>query len=156
AAMMTFLLIQRALPARPLLSRQRLQLLVALGVMLVAGFLFYLPFYLNFVAPPGGVGVKFATTSLLEVLTVFGALLAPLALFLGLDVGPKLSLGPELRQLLGAALVLVGVVAVVAGNAVFVLMVAMVGAGAVWILATDDSDRRAPLLLALGASIALL
>src|SRR5262249_42354686 len=82
AAMMTFLLIQRDLPTWPLFSRQRLQLLLAVGVMLVAGYLFYLPFYLNFVAPPGGVGVKFATTSLLEFLTVFGALLAPPALFL--------------------------------------------------------------------------
>jgi len=155
-AMMTFLLMQRHLPVRPLLSWQRLRLLVAVGVMVVAAYLLYLPFYLHFVAPPSGVGFKFATTSLREFLIVFGALLAPLLFFLAADVRPKLSLGPELRQLLAAMLVLVLLLAYLAGNAVFVLLMAMLAAALVSIFTTVEAERRAAVLLGLGATIALL
>jgi YYY domain-containing protein len=155
-AMMTFLLMQRHLPMRPLLSWPRLRLALAVGVMVVAAYLLYLPFYLHFAAPPSGVGFKFATTSLREFLIVFGAMLAPLAFFLTADVGPKLSLGPELRQLLAAVLALVLLLAYLAGNAVFVLLVAILAAALVSIYATNDAERRAPVLLGLGATIALL
>jgi uncharacterized membrane protein YidH (DUF202 family) len=120
AAMMTLLLMQRHLPMRPLLSWPRIRLTLTVGVMAAAAYLFYLPFYLNFVAPPSGVGFKFASTSLQEFLIVFGALLAAPALFLAADAGPKLSVGPELQQLLGALLALLVVIAYLAGNAVFV------------------------------------
>ena len=156
AAMMTLLLMQRRLPLRPLLSWPRLRIVAMVVAMVVAGYAFYLPFYLHFAAPPSGVGVKFATTSLREFLIVFGALLAPPALFLAADVGPKLSVGPELRQLLAAVLALTVVVAYLAGNAVFVVLLALVGGALVAVYGTDDVDRRAPILLALGASVALL
>lgn len=155
-AMMTFLLMQRHLPMRPLLSWPRLRLALVVGLMVVAAYVLYLPFYLHFAAPPSGVGFKFATTSLREFLIVFGALLAPLAFFLTADVRPKLSLGPELRQLLAAAMVLVLLLAYLAGNAVFVLLVALLAAALVSIFGTSDSERRAPVLLGLGATIALL
>lgn len=160
-AMVAFLLMQRHLPMRPLLSWQRIQLALAVAGIVVAGYVLYLPFYLHFVAPPSGVGVKFATTSLAEFLIVFGALLAAPALFLATEIVPKLSLGAEtrgaeVRQLLGAGLALVLVIAYLAGNAVFVLMLAMVGVAVVLLYTTDDGDRRAPVLLVLAASIALL
>jgi YYY domain-containing protein len=124
--------------------------------VVVVGYIAYLPFYLNFVAPPGGVGVKFASTSLVEFLIVFGGLLAPPALFLAVDVGPKLSVGAELRQFLVAALVLVGLIAYLAGNAVFVVLLALLGAALVSAYASDDGDRRTPILLVLAACVALL
>lgn len=156
AAMTTFLLAQRYLPMRPLLSRRRIQLAAGIGVMVVVGYILYLPFYLHFVAPPSGVGVKFASTSLLEFLTVFGGLLAAPAVFLAARAGPKLSVGPELRQLLAAVLVLLVAVAYLAGNAVFVVLLALLGAAVVSLYATDDGDQRAPVLLALAACVALL
>jgi YYY domain-containing protein len=155
-AMVTFLLIQRYVPMRPLFSRQRIQLAVAVGVMAAVGYVLYLPFYLNFAAPPSGVGIKFASTSLVEFLTVFGALLAPPAMFLAIEAAPKLSVGPEVRQLLAAALLLVLAVAYLAGNAVFPLLLAFLGAALVVLYATDDDNRRAPILVALAAGIALL
>jgi len=155
-AMTAFLLMQRYLPLRPLFSWRRMQLLLVVGVMAAFCYIFYLPFYLHFVAPPGGVGVKFATTSLTEFLIVFGALLAPPAWFLAADVGPKLSVGPEIRQLLVAGLALLIAIAYLAGNAVFVVMVALAAAALVSAYATEDGDRRAPILLVLAASIALL
>jgi YYY domain-containing protein len=156
AAMTTFLLMQRFLPLRPVLSWPRIQSVLAIAAMLVVGYVLYLPFYLHFVAPPGGVGAKFATTSLWEFLTVFGAMLAPLALFLAADVAPKLSVRAELRHLLGAGLMLVVVIAYLAGNAVFAVLLALSAAALAAAYATDDGDRRAPILVGLAASIALL
>ncbi len=153
--MITFLLMQCYLPVRPLFSRQRLQLGVAVVVMVAAGYILYLPFYANFAAPPSGVGVRFATTSLAEFLTVFGALLVAPALYLAADVGPR-PLGRELRQLLGAALVLATVVGYLEGNIVFVVMLALLVAAVFSIATTDDGDRRAPVLVVVAASVALL
>ena len=155
-AMMTFLLLGRDLPLRPLFSWARLQLGLRVVVMLVAAYVLYVPFYLHFAAPPGGVGYKFAQTSLIEFLIVFGALLLPVALFLAADLGSKRSIGAEQRQLLVAGGVLVTVIAYLAGNAVFVVLLGLGVAALVSTYATDDYERRAPLLLLLGASIALL
>jgi YYY domain-containing protein len=101
-AMMTFLLLGRDLPLRPLFSWARLQLGLRVVVMLVAAYILYAPFYLHFAAPPGGVGYKFAQTSLVEFLTVFGALLLPPALFLAAALRAELSISTEQRQLLVA------------------------------------------------------
>ncbi|MFI5364294.1 MAG: DUF2298 domain-containing protein [Candidatus Binatia bacterium] len=155
-AMVTFLLLGREMPLRPLFSWARIQLVLRVGVMLVVAYILYLPFYLHFAAPPGGVGHKFATTSLIEFLIVFGALLCPAALLLATEVGSKLSISAEQRQLLVAAGVLVTVVAYLAGNAVFVVLIGLGAAAFVCTYATDDSERRAPLLVLLAATIALL
>ena len=155
-AMVTFLLAQRYLPMRPLLSWPRIQVGLAVGVIVVVGYAFYLPFYLHFVAPPSGVGVKLASTSLFEFLTVFGGLLAAPAVFVAVQVGPRLSVGAETRQLLAAGLALLVVIAYLAGNAVLVVLFALLAASVVVLYGTDDGDRRAPILLILAASIALL
>jgi YYY domain-containing protein len=155
-AMVTFLLLGRDVPLRPLLSWARLQLGLRVAVMLAVAYILYLPFYLHFAAPPGGVGLKFAQTSLTEFLIVFGALLLPAALFLAADLGSKLSIRAEQRQLLIAGGVLVTVIAYLAGNAVFIVLLGLGGAALVSAYAVDDDERRAPLLLILGASIALL
>jgi YYY domain-containing protein len=155
-AMMTFLLLGRDLPLRPLLSWARLQLGLRVVVMLVAASILYVPFYLHFAAPPGGVGYKFAQTSLIEFLIVFGTLLLPAALFLAADLGSRLSISAEQQQLLVAGGVLVTVIAYLAGNAVFVVLLGLGAAALVSAYATDDNERRAPLLLLLGATIALL
>ncbi len=156
ATMMVFLLLGRNIPLLPVISWPRIQLAVTVAVMLAAAYVLYLPFYLHFAAPPGGVGYKFAQTSLFEFFTVFGALLLPPALFLAAELRAKLSIRPEQRQLLVAAGLLVTVVAVLAGNAVFVVLVALIAAAVVCTYATDDAERRAPLLLIAGAGIALL
>src|SRR5262249_17070353 len=123
AAMTAFLLMQRHLPMRPLVSWPRIQLAAAMLIVVGVGYGLYLPFYLHFAPPKGGVGAKFATTSLREFLTVFGALLAAPAVFLSAQVGPKISVREDLRQLVGAAVALVVVVAYLAGNAVFVVLI---------------------------------
>ena len=155
-AMTTFLLLHRYLPLRPLFTRQRIQLVIAVAVMLVAGYIFFLPFYLNFVAPQGGVGVKFATTSLAEFLTVFGGLLIAPAFYLAASIGPKLSIKPEHRQLVGAAFALAVAVAYLAGNAVFLVMLAVVVGALLAAYSTDDPEERAPILLILAGGAALL
>ena len=155
-AMITFLLLGRDLPLWPVFSWARIQLALKVMVMLVAAYILYLPFYLRFAAPPGGVGYKFAQTSLIEFLIVFGALLLPAALFLAAELGSKLSITREQGQLVVAAGVLVTLTAYLAGNAVFVVLLGVGAAALVATYATEDSERRAPLLLLVGASIALL
>src|ERR1700687_4291421 len=155
-AMVTFLLLGRWLPLRPLFSWARLQLVLLVGAMLVTAYILYAPFYLHFAAPPGGVGFKFAQTSLVEFLIVFGALLLPALLFVAAEIAARFSIAPEQRQLLVAGGVLVTVIAYLAGNAVFVVLIA-VGAGAFAVAyATHDIERRAVPLLIVAACIALL
>ncbi|MFQ5668467.1 MAG: DUF2298 domain-containing protein, partial [Candidatus Binatia bacterium] len=154
--LVVFLLMGRRLPLRPLVSWARLRLGFAVGAMLVVAYLLYLPFYLHFAAPPGGVGHRFAQTSLVEFLIVFGALLLPAALFLAGELGSKLSITREQGQLVVAGGILVTIIAYLAGNAVFVVLLALGSAAVVCAYATEDSERRGPLLLLVAASIALL
>ena len=46
--------------------------------IVVASYVFYLPFYMHFVAPQGGVGARLATTSLAQFFVVVGAFLTPI------------------------------------------------------------------------------
>jgi YYY domain-containing protein len=124
--------------------------------MLVASYVLYLPFYLHFAAPPGGVGHKFAQTSLIEFLIVFGALLLPGALYLAGEVAARLSISREQGQLLAAATLLATVVAYMAGNAVYVVLLAYGGAALACSYSTEDVEQRAVTLLLLAASVALL
>jgi YYY domain-containing protein len=155
-AMVTFLLLGRDQPLRPVVSWERVRLGLTVVVMLAVGYVLYLPFYRHFVAPQGGVGFKFARTSLFEFLTVFGALLLPPAIYLATVVGSKLTFKREHRDLLLAAAVLLTVFAYGAGNAVYVVLIALGAASLVGAYATEDLERRAPLLLTLAACIALL
>jgi len=155
-AMVTTLLLGRWLPLRPLFSWPRFQLVLLIGAMLVTAYILYVPFYLHFAAPPGGVGFKVAQTSLIEFLIVFGALLLPPLLFLATEFAQRFSIPPEQRQLLAAGGVLVTVVAFLAGNAVFILLLVLGGGAFAVAYATDDIERRAVALLIVAASIALL
>jgi YYY domain-containing protein len=155
-AMTTFLLLHRYLPLRPLITKARLQVLGAVLVMLVAGYLLFLPFYLSFAAPQGGVGVKLATTSLAEFLTVFGGLLLLPGVYLAGHLAGRLSLKTEQLQLIGAAIALAAVVGLIAGKAVLLLMLAFVAAAVVATYTTDDGEERAPILLILAGCSALL
>jgi YYY domain-containing protein len=155
-AMVLFLLAGRDQPLRPLVSWPRIGLGATVGAMLVAAYVLYLPFYLHFAAPPGGVGQKFAQTSLIEFLIVFGALLLPGALYLAGEIAARLSISREQAQLLVAAGLLATVVAYLAGNAVYVFLLVYGGAALACTYATDDSERRAATLLLLAACLALL
>lgn len=155
-AMTTFLLLHRYVPLRPLITRARLQLVGAVLVMLVAGYLLFLPFYLNFAAPQGGVGFKLATTSPAEFLTVFGGLLLLPALYLGAHLAGRSSLKTEHLQLVGAGVALAAVIGLIAGKAVLLLMLALVVAALVATYTTDDGDERAPILLIVAGCAALL
>ena len=154
AATVTFLLLGRDLP---LFAWRRIQVGVAVVVMLVASYVLFLPFYLHFAAPTGGgVGFKFAQTSLAEFLIVFGALLCPPALFLAAEAGARFSIKAEVRQLVAALLVFLVVLAYLAGNAVFPTLLIFGSVALLCSFATDDGERRAPILLLVTASIALL
>ncbi len=153
--MVTFLLLQRELPLRPLVAWPRVRAgLIALGV-LVVGYVAFLPFYLHFQAPQGGVGFKLATTKLHEFLTVFGALL----IFPGWYFVQQLRGQPRVQQygqLIVALFSLALVIGVLTGKAVAVLMGAFVLA-ALWVsYGSETAETRAPVLLALCASVALL
>lgn len=155
-AMMTFLLLGRTLPVFPLLTWPRIACGAVVIGMLGAGYLLYLPFYLHFAAPQGGVGVKIARTSILEFLTVFGALLAPAVAYLALTLRWPAGVTRAVRDLLVAAALLLLLIAWEAGNAVFVLLGAVLAATVAILGRTADVEERVPLLLLLGACIALL
>ncbi|MCK6556616.1 DUF2298 domain-containing protein [Candidatus Binatia bacterium] len=155
-AMVTFLLINRALPLFPLLSWQRIAYGAIVVAMLVVGYVLYAPFYLHFAAPQGGVGAKIARTSLVEFLTVFGALLAPAGFYLAATVRWPASITRQARDLLVAVAGVVLILAVTAGNAVYVLLAVFLLATLAALAQTDDVETRAPLLVLLGACIALL
>jgi len=155
--MMIFLLLQRDLPLGAVLTWPRIRLgLVAIGV-LAAAYAAYLPFHLNFATPNyGGVGVKLATTDFFEFLTVFCTLLLPGTLVLIGRNRFARDVGSDLRT----ALLLVGVLAVLVaclmGNAVPLLLAILVALAFAGVYRTEAVEERAPLLLFLGAVIALL
>jgi len=155
-AMVTFLLINRGLPVFPLLSWQRIAYGGIVVGMLVVGYVLYAPFYLHFAAPQGGVGMKFARTSLVEFLTVFGALLTPAGFYLAATVRGPGTVTRQTRDLLIAVAAVVLFVAYGAGNAVYVFLAGFLLATLAALAQTDDVETRAPLLLLLGACIALL
>jgi len=155
-AMTTFLLLHRYMPLRPLITRARLQLIAAMVVMLAASYVLFLPFYLHFDAPQGGVGFKIATTSMAEFLTVFGGLLLLPALYLAGLLGTKRSFKSEQLQLLGAGVVLIVVVGLITGKAVLLLMATFVAAGIASAYSIDDPEQRAPIFLIVAGSAALL
>jgi len=165
-ALITFLLLSADVPLWPVLSWGRIRAGLVVVAMLIAGYVLYLPFYHHFVAPTvppgpneacvGSFCFKIAETSLAEFLIVFGGLLFPAVLFLIADLGARLTLKAEHKQLLGAAVALVTVLAYLAGNAVLVVLIAFAAAALFSAYATDDLERRVPLLLLLGAAAALL
>ncbi|MCX8072083.1 MAG: DUF2298 domain-containing protein [Candidatus Binatia bacterium] len=153
--MVTFLLLQRELPLRPLLSWPRVRTgLITLSV-LVVGYVAFLPFYFHFQAPQGGVGFKVATTKLSEFLTVFGALLALPGWYLVQRLREEAAV-QRFAQLLIATLALGLTIGVLSGKAVLVLTLAFLIAS-LWVAyRSEDEDSRGPVLLVFAASVALL
>ncbi len=156
-ALLIFLLIGRDLPLWPLLTRARLQMLVQFVAVMVSSIVLFLPFYLNFQPPTGGgPGFKVAQTSIVEFLIVFAALLLPLVILAVVESRAVLRAKAELRQLILAASVVLVIAAALAGNAVIPLLL-ILGVMLVALHYRSESDEwRAPLNLAIVASIALL
>lgn len=155
-ALVFVLLAGRHLPLLPLITRERLQFAaVAAGVVVLARYGFFLPATLGVNLTPGGVGFKFATTSLGEFLTINGGLLLmPAALVLARGV-TLLPGGAQVRDLALAAAAFVLAACTIGGNAVFPLLL-ILGAGAVAVAYFDvEEDERGALLLAAAAMFAL-
>lgn len=154
-AMVTFLLLQQELPLRPLFAWPRVRTVLMTLSAVALGYLYFLPFYWHFHAPQGGVGVKLATTAMSEFLTVFGGLLLFPALYLGTRTGRRLQFGPY-WQLVLALLGFSLAVGLLAGKAVALLMGALALAAVFVAYAEEQAETRAPVLLILAASVALL
>lgn len=154
-ALVTFLLLQQELPLRPLFAWARLRTVLMTVAAVLLGYLYFLPFYWHFQAPQGGVGAKLATTSLSEFLTVFGGLLVFPVLYVGARLAGRLQFGPG-SHLLAVAIALLVAAGTVAGKAVFLLMLA-IAAGTLFVAYSEEAaEERAPLLVLLAASGALL
>jgi YYY domain-containing protein len=156
AAVLSFLLLGRGQPFWPLFSKARVQLVLRLGGVLIAGYLLFLPFYLGFAAPPGGVGSKLAQSSLAEFLTVFGCLLFAPTILAVTRAWPVIPMTGEWRQLLFAATGVVILIAAMAGNAVLPFLLALLAAALVAAYARDDLAERSGFLLIAAAAIPLL
>lgn len=155
--MMIFLLLQRDLPLGNVLTLARIRIGVAAIGVLAAAYVAYLPFHANFATPDyGGVGFKLATTDFVEFLTVFAILLLPGALVLAARLRAAVTIGADVRTALGLAAVLAVLVAYLMGNAVLLLLVLLAAAAFAAAYRTEDAEARAPLLLYLGAVVALL
>lgn len=155
SGMMTFLLLQRDLPLWPLVSWPRVRAAVASGVLLAIGYLMYLPFYLHFEAPDGGVGFKLATTSIKEFLVVFAFLLSMPALLVGVEATRRLPRGEVAHAVLALGSLAL-VIAAIYGKSVMLLLALLIGATLVSAYREDDEERRGPLLMALGGMVLLL
>ena len=161
------LLAGRAIPLTPLFSKERLQVVLRLVVMLIGVYVLFLPFYTQFVPPLvkpgpnepciGSACFTIASSSLAQFLTVFGLLLFPPATLVAVRGARLLPSGGGEGQHLLYAIVGLGIaVAAFAGNAVLPLLaVILLGALAVAYRDTDGPERGGFLLIALGV-IALL
>jgi len=166
AAMLVFLLAGRFQPLWPLLARARITLALRLLGALILGYVFFLPFYIGFVAPTvppgpnefciGPACIKIAQTSLAEFLTVFGGLLFAPAILIAANASVQLPNKPEARHLLIATVAFGIVAAGLAGNAVILLLAALVIAGLACAYGPDTTgDQRTGYLLLTAASVAL-
>jgi YYY domain-containing protein len=156
-ALLVTLLAGRWQPLLPLFSKERAVLALRIVAVLVGAYLLFLPFYLTFSPPLGGVGVKLARTSLAQFLTVFGFLLFPPALLVGLRGWSLFPARAEARHLILAVGALLIIIAAMAGNGVLPLLFVLLGcAFAVAYLNGDDGHERAGYLLIVAATAALL
>jgi YYY domain-containing protein len=166
AALVVFVLAGRRLPLWPPFSRERLLLVAQVIGIVAVGYILFLPFYTDFVAPtatPGAnetcVGpacLKLAQTSLGQFLTVFGLLLFPPCVLVAARAWQLLPGGREWLHL-GAALAgFVILFAVVAGNAVLPLLAALAAGSLLVAYRGSEGPERAGFLLVTAATAALL
>jgi len=141
----------------PLISKERVAFVLRLvAVVIAARYVWFLPSYLGIDLAPSGVGVRLATSSLSEFLTVFGLMLFPAAAWLAVRAPESIPGGAEARHLLVAASILLVIVAALAGNAVIPFLVLLL-AGSVWLAyARADAAERGLYLLVAVALAALL
>ncbi len=150
------LLAGRGISLTPLFSRERLVFAAQVVGALVATYVLFLPFYLNFHAPPSAPAFKVASTSFGQFLLVYGHLLFPATVLLGLGVWRRQpSSGGESRHLVWAVGGLGVVFALMAGNAVLPALAILIGAALFLAYSGETEDRRAYLLVAT-ACIALI
>jgi YYY domain-containing protein len=156
-ALLIAVLAGRWQPLLPLFSKARLMLVARVAaVLLAARYVWFLPSYLAIDLAPAGVGARLAQSSLAEFLTVFGLLLFPPALLVGIRAITSVPGGAEMRHLLLAAAALAAIVAAMAGNAVLPLL-AVLFAATVWVAyAHAEPDERGGYLLVAVAVAALL
>ena len=166
AALVVFLLAGRRLPLSPLFAKERL-LLVAQTIGVVAiGYILFLPFYTDFIAPTATPGsnetcfgpacLKLAQTSLGQFLTVFGLLLFAPCVLVASRAWEWIPGGREWRHLwvaLGAFAILF---AVVAGNAVLPLLAALAAGSLLVAYRGSEGPERAGFLLVTAGTAALL
>ncbi len=146
----------RGISLTPLFSRERIVFGFQLVVALVATYVLFLPFYLNFQAPPSAPAFKFASSAFGQFLLVFGHLLFPIALLLTIGIRRNQpAAGGESRHLVWAVLGLGLVFAIMAGNAVLPTVAAILVGALVLAYSDDPEDRRGYLLVAT-AMIALI
>jgi YYY domain-containing protein len=164
--MVVFLLAGRWQPLTPLFGRDRLVLLLRTGCVVVFGYLLFLPFYSDFVAPTatpgptdtcvGSACFKLARTSLAEFLTVFGLLLFPPTVLIAARAWKRLPGGDEWRHFVAAFAGLTVVFAVFAGNAVIPLLAALIAGALLVAYADAEGTERIGFLLVAAASVTLL
>ena len=145
------LLAGRGIPLKPVFSRARLVFGVQVALAVVATYVLFLPFYLNFHAPPSSPAFQVATSSFGQFLLVFGHLLFPITVLLAIGVWrSQPSSGGESRHLIWAVAGLGLVFAVMAGNGVLPALAVMI-AGALFLAYTGPpEDRRGYLMIATG------
>jgi YYY domain-containing protein len=166
ATLVVFILAGRRLPLAPLFGKERL-LLVAQTIGIVAvGYILFLPFYTDFVAPTATPGaneacfgpacLKLAETSLGQFLTVFGLLLFAPCVLVAARAWELIPGGREWRHLWAALGAFAILFAVVAGNAVLPLLAALAAGSLLVAYRGSEGPERAGYLLVTAATAALL
>lgn len=165
-AMVIFLLAGRWQPLRPLFSRARLLLAARTILIVVVGYVLFLPFFRGFSPPTAAPGpedvcigsacFQLAQTSLGQFLTVFGLLLFPPAVLVAVRSWPLLPVGRDWRHLFAALIGFTIVFAALLGNAVLPLLAALAAGALLVAYGGAHEEERGGYLLIVAASVALL
>jgi YYY domain-containing protein len=165
-AIAIFLLAGRSQSLRPFFSPARLLLVARTGLIVVFGYVLFLPFYQSFsapTAPPGPEDVcigsacfQLAQTSLGQFLTVFGLLLFPPIVLVAVRSWPLLPVGRDWRHLFAALIGFTIVFAALMGNAVLPLLAALAAGALLVAYGGAAEEERGGYLLVVAGSAALL
>ncbi len=165
-ALVVTLLAGRAQPLFPLFARPRLMLAGRIVGVIVAAYVLFLPFYLNFAAPTatpgpndvclGSACFKVAQTSLAEFLTVFGLMLFPPALLIAVRAWPLRPRASEWRHLIAAVVGFALLFIVLADIYVLPLLVLLLAGALLVAYRGVEGPERAGYLLIATAVAALL
>jgi YYY domain-containing protein len=166
AALVIFLVAGRWQPLRPLFSPARLLLVARMVMIVVVGYVLFLPFFLRFSAPTatpgpedvcvGPICFQLAQTSLGQFLTVFGLLLFPPIVLVAVRSWPLLPVGRDWRHLFAALVGFTIVFAALMGNAVLPLLVGLAAGALLVAYGGAEEEERGGYLLVVAAAGALL